>query len=103
MQVGKKLHLRDYYSDPLYQDKIPNLGKSGPIPKTGDNIYRPLVPGAIEPAHFEHGNARRWRVVGDECLLNSVARGQEFVFETQGQDAPVKWVLSLLEARSSCK
>ncbi|AFM31278.1 MULTISPECIES: hypothetical protein [Stutzerimonas stutzeri group] len=61
MQVGKKLHLRDYYSDPLYQDKIPNLGKSGPIPKTGDNIYRPLVPGAIEPAHFEQlRNPNHW-------------------------------------------
>lgn len=29
-------------------------------------------------------------VAGDECLLNSVARGQEFVLDTQGQDAPVQ-------------
>lgn len=36
-------------------------------------------------------------------LLNSVARGQEFVFDTQGQDASVQWILSLLEASSSCK
>ncbi|WP_278386589.1 DUF6957 family protein [Stutzerimonas kunmingensis] len=50
-----------------------------------------------------HGDERRWRVVGDECLLNSVARGQEFVFDTQGQDAPVQWILSLLEASSSSK
>jgi len=45
-----------------------------------------------------HGDARRWRIVGDECLLNSVARGQEFVFDTQGQDAPIQWILSLLES-----
>ena len=48
-----------------------------------------------------HGDARRWHVAGDECLLKSVARGQEFVFDTQGQDAPVQWILSLLEASSS--
>jgi len=50
-----------------------------------------------------HGDVRRWHVVGNECLLSSVARGQEFVFDTQGQDAPVQWILSLLEARSSSK
>ncbi len=45
-----------------------------------------------------HGDARRWQVADDECLLNSVARGQEFVFDTQGQDAPIQWILSLLES-----
>ena len=48
-----------------------------------------------------HGDVRRWHVVGNECLLSSVARGQEFVFDTQGQDVPAQWILSLLEARSS--
>jgi len=42
--------------------------------------------------------ARRWQVADDDCLLNSVARGQEFVFDTQGQDAPIQWILSLLES-----
>ncbi|WP_341780798.1 hypothetical protein [Ectopseudomonas mendocina] len=66
MQVGKKLHLRDYYSDPLFQDKIPNLAKSGPIPKAGDNIYRPLMPGAFEPAHFEQvPNPNHWDTGAD--------------------------------------
>lgn len=45
-----------------------------------------------------HGDARRWQVADDECLLNSVTRGQEFVFDTQGQDAPTQWILSLLES-----
>ena len=48
-----------------------------------------------------YGDVRRWHVVGNECLLSSVARGQEFVFDTQGQDVPAQWILSLLEARSS--
>jgi len=47
-----------------------------------------------------HGDVHRWHVAGTECLLSSVGRGQEFVFDTQGQDAPVQWILSLLRARS---
>lgn len=66
MQVGKKLHLRDYFGDPLFQDKTPNLGKSGPVPKAGDNIYRPLVPGAFEPGHFEQvRNPNHWDTGAD--------------------------------------
>lgn len=63
MHVGKKLHLRDYYGDPRFQDKVPNLGKAGPVPKAGDNIYRPLVPGAFEPGHFEQlPNPNHWGI-----------------------------------------
>ncbi|HCJ6265390.1 TPA: hypothetical protein ACXJNE_003809 [Pseudomonas aeruginosa] len=67
MRVGEKVHLRDYHGDPRFHDKIPNLSKAGPIPKAGDNIYRPLVPGALEPEHFEQlPNPNHWRV-GDDA------------------------------------
>lgn len=45
-----------------------------------------------------HSDGRRWSVKGGECLLSSVSRGQEFVFDTQGQEAPAQWLLSLIEA-----
>lgn len=48
-----------------------------------------------------HQDVGRWRMAGHECLLKSTARGQEFVFDTQGQEAPVQWLRSLLEERSS--
>ncbi|WP_256579546.1 hypothetical protein [Pseudomonas sp. YY-1] len=51
---------------PTFQDKTPNLGKSGPVPKAGDNIYRPLVPGAFEPGHFEQvRNPNHWDTGAD--------------------------------------
>jgi|TARA_R100001143_G_scaffold62609_1_gene66306 hypothetical protein len=66
MHVGPKLHLRDYYGDPRFQDKIPNLGKPGPMAKAGDNIYRALVPGAHEPGHFEQlPNPNHWDIAMD--------------------------------------
>ena len=42
MRVGEKTLIRDYFWDPRFQDKIPNMKAKGPYPKTGDNIYRPL-------------------------------------------------------------
>ena len=37
--------------------------------------------------------------MGDECLLNSAARGQEFVFDAREQKAPAQWLRALLEAK----
>ncbi|WAG79111.1 hypothetical protein LMK08_00125 [Metapseudomonas furukawaii] len=63
MRIGEKCHLRDYFGDPRFQDKIPNLELPGALAKVGDNIYRPLVPGACEGAHFEQlENPNHWAV-----------------------------------------
>ena len=53
MHVAEKLLLRDYFSDARFQDKIPDMSARGPAIKAGDNIYRPLRPGAVDPLHFE--------------------------------------------------
>ena len=61
MEIKEKLHMRDYFGDPRFQDKIPDMSKAGPIPKAGDNIYRPLVLGATEHSHFEQlKNPNHW-------------------------------------------
>jgi hypothetical protein len=53
MRVGEKLHMRGYFADSRFQNKIPNVNSVNPIERVGDNIYRPLVPGATDPSHFE--------------------------------------------------
>lgn len=68
MRVGEKLHLRDYYDDARFQDKIPNASDNSPASRFGDNIYRPLVPGAVEPAHFEQlPNPHHWDLGQNTC------------------------------------
>lgn len=47
-----------------------------------------------------HADASRWQMREDGCSLRSVSRGQEFVFDTQGEEAPVDWIRSLLETSS---
>ncbi|MXY51659.1 MAG: hypothetical protein F4Y86_03900 [Gammaproteobacteria bacterium] len=53
MRVSEKLLLRDYFRDPRFGDKIPDMGKRGPEAKAGDNIYRPRRAGAVAAADFE--------------------------------------------------
>lgn len=50
-----------------------------------------------------HPDLGRWRLVGDECLLYSAARGQEFVFDAREQEAPAQWLRVLLEAEPPLK
>lgn len=65
MQIGEKLPLSDYFKDPRFQDKIPATQSNDPVCQVGDNIYRPLVPGAIEPSHFEQlKNPYHWDTCG---------------------------------------
>lgn len=65
MRIGEKVHLRDYFIDPRFQDKIPNTQLIDPVAKAGDNIYRPLVPGAFEFSHFEQlKNVNHWADCG---------------------------------------
>lgn len=62
MRVAETLPMGDYFFDPRFQDKIPNMSSSGPMAKAGDNIYRRIRPGADSWADFEqlpnpnHGN-----------------------------------------------
>ena len=53
MRVAEKLHMRDYFADSRFQDKVPDMSAEGPMAKAGDNIYRPLRPDAESWADFE--------------------------------------------------
>ena len=53
MRVGRKLLMRDYFRDPCFRDKIPDMSARGPEAKTGDNIYRPLRADAECAEDFE--------------------------------------------------
>ncbi|QJI45645.1 hypothetical protein HKK52_26280 [Pseudomonas sp. ADAK2] len=65
MRIGEKCHVRDYFSDPRFQDKVPGSHLNDPIAKAGDNIYCPLVPGAAEFSHFEQlKNENHWADCG---------------------------------------
>ena len=63
MKIGDKIHMRDYFFDSLFKDKIPDMNAPGPVSKAGDNIYRPLVQGACEYTHFEQiRNPNHWGI-----------------------------------------
>ena len=77
MRVAEKLLLRDYFRDPRFQDKIPDMGADGPEAKAGDNIYRPRRSDAASAADFEqlananHVPRDRKRDVGGNFVLVS--------------------------------
>lgn len=77
MRVAEKLLLRDYFRDPRFRDKIPDMGADGPEAKAGDNIYRPLRSDAASAADFEqlananHVPGNRKRDVGGNFVLVS--------------------------------
>ena len=61
MHVAEKLPMRDYFSDPRFQDKIPDMSARGPMAKAGDNIYRPLRSDEDERADFDQlPNPNHW-------------------------------------------
>ena len=61
MHVGERLPIADYFHDPRFADKIPQLDRKGAECKAGDNIYRPLGPGAMLPEQFEQlENPNHW-------------------------------------------
>lgn len=61
MRVAEKLPMRDYFSDPRFQDKVPDMSARGPMAKAGDNIYCPLRPNADSWADFEQlPNLNHW-------------------------------------------
>jgi len=50
-----------------------------------------------KPALSYHGDLSRWSIRGDKAILKSVARGQEFVFDTIYYPQAIPWVLSLFK------
>lgn len=78
MRVGEKVHLRDYFYDSRFRSKIPDMSARGPVKKAGDNIYKPLVPGACESFHFEQiTNPNHWGVgEPDQYNLKKDTSGQ---------------------------
>ena len=77
MRVAEKLLLRDYFLDPRFEGKKPDLGTDGPEAKAGDNIYRPLSCDAASAGDFEqlangnHGPRHSERDVGGNFVLVS--------------------------------
>ncbi len=53
MQVTNKIPYKDYWNDPLYKLKKPNLSSLQTIDKAGDNIYKPLKSNAELNTDFE--------------------------------------------------
>jgi len=48
------------------------------------------------PSLSSHGNADRWRLSSDSCLLQSVARGQEFILDVSYYPESIAWVTDLI-------
>ncbi len=76
MRVAKKLHVRDYFSDPGFEDKIPDLDTNSREAQAGDNIYRPLVSNANSSEDFEQlenpnhvARDRKWDIDGEWVLV----------------------------------
>ena len=59
--------------------------------------FYPFDPGGERPALGYHGNASRWRPEGDDVLLATVGRGQEFVLDATAYPEAVTWALSVIE------
>ena len=53
MRIGEKMRIGDYYHDPRFQDKIPQLESNDASLIVGDNIYKPKKPNALSPNEFE--------------------------------------------------
>ena len=59
-----------------------------------------FYPKKREPLSF-HAKRERWSLKGGSCLLQSVARGQEFVLDTGAYPEAIEWLISLMESDSA--
>lgn len=55
-----------------------------------------FYPDHAVPPLSSHEKPDRWRLQGDACFLQSVARGQEFVLDIEHYPEAIEWVVSLL-------
>jgi len=61
MKVSRKLSIADYFRDKTFQSKIPDPDSPHEVYRAGDNIYRPLCPGAQAANQFEQlRNPNHW-------------------------------------------
>lgn len=59
--------------------------------------FYPFDPGGERPALGYHGRASRWHPEGDDVLLATVGRGQEFVLDATAYPEVVTWALGVIE------
>jgi len=59
-----------------------------------------FYPGARPPLSY-HANVERWQQTRSHCLLNAVARGQEFVLTADQYPESIEWIRALLMASES--
>lgn len=61
------------------------------------NVPRWLEPSGIRPPLTYHGSPGRWHRTGDGLQLQSVAKGQEFIFDSTYYPESLEWVNKLIE------
>lgn len=60
------------------------------------SLPRWFAPGKGRSALSYHAAPERWSTKGDRCLLQSVARGQEFVLDLEGRPEATAWLKGLI-------
>lgn len=53
MRIDEKMSIADYFRDPMFQRKIPDLSAKEEIYRAGDNIHRPLCPYPTTASDFD--------------------------------------------------
>jgi hypothetical protein len=56
MRIDEKLTYHQYFTDPRFADKKPDLASSKVLKKCGDNIYEPLANGEFRQLHSAHSH-----------------------------------------------
>jgi hypothetical protein len=77
MQVETKLLIAQYFSDPRYRNKIPDLQQRFQVHRVGDNIYRPVSSGKrIEqlPNEYHSCGDSKYDLSGKFVLISSKFR-----------------------------
>ena len=66
MKIAERMSIAEYFGDPRFAVKKPVTDSGSEPRRHGDNIYRPLGPGAVEPSEFEQlRNDHHWDHRGD--------------------------------------
>lgn len=82
----------------LFRQYHPELCLTAPgsSRRTEWHLPRWLYPGENKPPLSYHSRMTRWSLNGDQTLLRSVGRGQEFVLDTQYYPELIEWVYQLI-------
>lgn len=71
MKVTDKILISDYFLNPNFQNKIPDLGRKEFIYQTGDNIYQPQGDGFVQLENRNHSLDNNDRDLSGEFVLIS--------------------------------